>query len=281
MKVSRLFQAPAVTLQSETSTLAPHRMTTMWTVAHPEAAAAPHALLPRYSVSFAENTADLHAALRLRYEVFNLELHEGLAASHLTRQDSDVYDDVCDHLIVRDAASDTVVGTYRLQTGSCARAHLGYYSEREFDMSPYETLRPELAELGRACIAREHRSYKVLMLLWRGIAEYARKRGCRYLIGCSSLPTVDSSIGMAAFRQLQDHLVTQSLRTSPRAGFVIEAEAAARAVKIPKLLRTYIAAGARICGEPAIDREFGTIDFLTLMDLEQLTGIRNRLTPTA
>ncbi len=40
--------------------------------------------------------------------------------------------------------------------------------------------------------------------------------------------------------------------------------------KIPKLLRTYLAVGARICGPPAIDREFKTIDFLTLMDLESL-----------
>ena len=40
--------------------------------------------------------------------------------------------------------------------------------------------------------------------------------------------------------------------------------------KVPKLLRTYLAVGAKICGPPAIDREFKTIDFLTLMDLETL-----------
>jgi putative hemolysin len=40
--------------------------------------------------------------------------------------------------------------------------------------------------------------------------------------------------------------------------------------KVPKLLRAYLAVGAKICGPPAIDREFKTIDFLTLMDLEAL-----------
>jgi len=40
--------------------------------------------------------------------------------------------------------------------------------------------------------------------------------------------------------------------------------------KVPKLLRTYLAVGAKICGPPAIDREFKTIDFLTLIDLETL-----------
>jgi putative hemolysin len=39
---------------------------------------------------------------------------------------------------------------------------------------------------------------------------------------------------------------------------------------IPKLLRAYLAVGAKICGPPAIDRRFKTIDFLTMMDLESL-----------
>jgi len=40
--------------------------------------------------------------------------------------------------------------------------------------------------------------------------------------------------------------------------------------KIPKLLRAYLTIGARICGPPAMDREFGTIDFLTLLDLANI-----------
>ena len=40
--------------------------------------------------------------------------------------------------------------------------------------------------------------------------------------------------------------------------------------KIPKLLAAYLALGIKLCGPPAIDREFKTIDFLTLFDLEQI-----------
>ncbi len=40
--------------------------------------------------------------------------------------------------------------------------------------------------------------------------------------------------------------------------------------RAPKLLRAYLTLGAKICGPPAIDREFGTIDFLTLLDLQAL-----------
>jgi putative hemolysin len=41
-------------------------------------------------------------------------------------------------------------------------------------------------------------------------------------------------------------------------------------LEVPRLLRAYLALGARICSTPALDRTFGTIDYLTLLDLETL-----------
>jgi putative hemolysin len=41
-------------------------------------------------------------------------------------------------------------------------------------------------------------------------------------------------------------------------------------IKVPKLLSAYLSLGAKICGAPAIDREFKTIDFLTFLDLASL-----------
>jgi len=38
--------------------------------------------------------------------------------------------------------------------------------------------------------------------------------------------------------------------------------------ELPKLLEAYLALGARVCGPPALDREFKMIDFLTLLDLK-------------
>jgi len=38
----------------------------------------------------------------------------------------------------------------------------------------------------------------------------------------------------------------------------------------PRLFRAYLDLSARLCGPPAIDREFGTIDFLTLLDLQTI-----------
>jgi putative hemolysin len=231
----------------------------------------------------------VRGAQRLRFEIFNLELGEGLAESHATGLDVDPFDEFCDHLIVEEVTTGEVVGTYRLQTGQLAAANLGYYSEQEFDFAPYEPFRCELIELGRACVHAEHRNFNLLHLLWRGIAIYAIERNARFLIGCSSLTSQDPMEGTAVYQKLRSYLVVPALRTQPRPELRIVAEGddlgfgqnvvtyerdpMIKASASSKLLDAYLAIGAKICGPPAIDREFGTIDFLTLLDLHSLPAI--------
>ena len=224
-----------------------------------------------YRLRLATHPEEVQAACRLRFQVFNLELNEGLEEAYLTGEDRDDFDAVFDHLLVEHLETGRVVGTYRLQTGTMAARNLGYYSEQEFDFTPYESLRPQLVELGRACIQREHRSFDVLMLLWRGIAQYADVRQARYLIGCCSLTSQDPQHGSDMYYHLAQHAVREPLRTIPQMKFAMPLELpSGDCPRPPKLLRTYLAVGARICGPPAIDREFRTIDFLTLMDLHEL-----------
>jgi putative hemolysin len=174
--------------------------------------------------------------------------------------------------LVEDMRTGEVVGTYRLQTGARAAANKGYYSAQEFDFSPFEVLRPEMIEAGRACVHSRHRNFVVLSLLWKGIARYAASFSCRYLVGCSSLTEQDASIGWAAYRELQRYLVREEFRTNPLPAFRCEAvDDSIPAPKIPRLLSAYLALGARICGPPALDREFKTIDFLTFLDIRCLS----------
>ena len=241
---------------------------------------APQLLSPRlasYTVRLACGPADIEAAQRLRFEVFNLELNEGLDAAYLSGLDADRFDECCDHLLVEEARSGLVVGTYRLQTGQLAAANHGYYSAQEFDFSPFEPIRCETVELGRACVHKDHRKLNVLNLLWRGIARYATERKARYLIGCSSLTTQDAALGAAMYEALQgEHLVEERFRTEPVGEYRFDTTAGADRVPVPKLLRAYLSIGAKICGRPALDREFKTIDFLTLLDLRALPdAVRN------
>ena len=228
-----------------------------------------------YTVHLARDASEIRAAQALRFAVFNLELNEGLAESLATGLDADPFDEVCDHLLVGHVASGEIVGTYRLQTGLTAAAERGYYSEQEFDFAPFESIRGELIELGRACVHQHHRNLVVLGLLWKGIADYARERGGRYLCGCSSITSQDPATGASAYADLyRKHLVESPWRTQPLPAFDCPLDQLAEeAPKIPKLLRAYLSIGAKICGPPALDREFKTIDFLTLLDLHAMPAL--------
>jgi len=230
------------------------------------------------AVRLARDAADIEAAQRLRFEVFNLELNEGLDTAYLNGRDADRFDESCDHLLVEDVRTGEVVGTYRLQTGQLAAASHGYYSAQEFDFTPFEPIRCETVELGRACVHKDHRKLAVLNLLWRGIAIYATERKARYLIGCSSLTSQDAAAGDAMYRALRnDYLVDEPFRTEPIGAYRISVDdRSAEAPSVPKLLRAYLSIGAKICGPPALDEDFKTIDFLTLLDLRALPdAVRN------
>jgi putative hemolysin len=260
-----------------------------------------------YCLRMARAREDREAACRLRFRVFNIELGEGLESSYETGLDTDRFDAVCEHLVVEEKESGRIVGTYRMQSGATAARNIGYYSAQEFELAPYEPLRSGILELGRAAIDRAHRTPEVLTLLWRGIAQYAHGMGLRYLLGCSSLNSVDPAEGWQMYRQLQNFRVSPEFETIPTAAYLCPNEPQAASaqslacdgtpesqaqehpspvssqVKVPKLLRTYMAIGARIAAPPAFDREFRTIDFLTLLDLQMLSpAARNRfLAPLA
>lgn len=225
-----------------------------------------------YGVRLACSADDVKAAQGLRFAVFNLELNEGLEESYCTGLDMDRFDAVCDHLLVEHAETREVVGTYRLQTGTNAGDKLGYYSAQEFDFAPFEPMRDELIELGRACVHQAHRNMVVLGLLWKGIADYAQSRKARFLCGCSSLTSQDPAVGAAAYADLcRKHLAPAEWRTRPHPTYECAMDVLSHeTVKIPKLLRAYLNLGAKICGPPAIDRTFKTIDFLTWLDLGAL-----------
>src|SRR5881394_4459997 len=148
-----------------------------------------------YATRLARSMDDIRAAQSLRFQVFNLELKEGLEQSYVTGLDEDPFDAVCGHLIVEHLPSANIVGTYRLQTGHNAAAYLGYYCAQEFEFQVFESLRAEMIELGRACVHPQHRNLVVLGLLWKGIADYARQHGERYLFGCSSITSQDAAVG--------------------------------------------------------------------------------------
>ena len=224
-----------------------------------------------YRLRLAETQEEVVEAQRLRFQVFNVEMGEGLASAHHTGLDSDKFDSICDHLLVQEIATGTLVGTYRLQLGGPAKAGHGFYSAQEFDFEPFARRAEEIVELGRACVHRQHRNLVVLGLLWKGIVMYAKQRGGRYLIGCSSLTSQNASEGVTLYKVLKEkYLAPEPWQTKPMPGYECIAQLLETPVRAPKLMSAYFSVGAKICGPPALDREFQTIDFLTLVDIRAL-----------
>jgi len=229
-----------------------------------------------YTARLADSHEEVRSALKLRYEIFNLEMNEGLQSSHASGFDEDEFDAVCDHLIIIEQSSGSVVGTYRMQSGAKAAKNIGFYSAREFDFTPFAPFQESLVELGRACIHRDHRSIIVISLLWKEIVRYVLNHNARYMIGCSSLTSLDPALGQAMFRKFSKAgvLADPPFLTRPLADYILpDAAPLSPCPPPPKLLRAYLGVGAKICGRPAIDREFGTIDFLTILDYQNCSPI--------
>ncbi len=233
-----------------------------------------------YRCRFATNAEELDRVLRLRYEVFNLELGEGLDESHATGLDRDRFDDHCHHMIVEDLDTMATVGTYRLQVAQMASVGRGFYTAQEYDMRSWPAdILEQAVETGRACIHKDHRKSKVLQLLWKGLAAYALHNRRRYFFGCCSLTSQDPAEGARMLEYLRQHgHLHPAIRTQAHPAFACHEENESaegwEQSRIPPLFRTYLRYGARICSQPALDRQFKTIDFLALIDLTEVDLVR-------
>jgi putative hemolysin len=232
----------------------------------------------QYVIRTAENYADLVQVFRLRHEVFYREM---LHRWKWLGLDRDRFDFLCDHLMIckKTDGREQVVGTYRLNSSLYSR---DFYAATEFNIDPVLARPGTKLELGRACVHRDFRSSVVLMLLWRGLSEYARQTGTQYMFGCSSIPM----LSLPRLLQVHAHLMTRhlapvELRTAPRPAWrlrILENSTAPADIdlavireNLPPLLALYLKTGAWVCGAPAFDKSFRCVDYLTVMDMAHLS----------
>ena len=236
-------------------------------------------------VRLARSGAELAEAQALRYRIFYDEMGaRPTAAMAKSERDFDAHDSICDHLLVIDTGSSRpeIVGTYRLLRQSVAAASGGFYSAGEYDLSPLirnSAGAGQLLELGRSCVAPEHRNSATISLLWRGIASYLSAHGISHMFGCASLHGTNPAHHAAELSYLHHHhLAPPELRARalayvpmnrlPAAGY--DLRAAQR--DLPPLLKGYLRLGAMIGDGAFVDEQFNTVDVFVVMPVERITS---------
>lgn len=243
-------------------------------------------------VRLAEKKADIKRAQKLRYKVFYKDGSAiADAATMLARRDKDMFDKICDHLMVVDHAAkpslsgkQPVVGTYRLLRQDVAETHGGFYTEDEFDVASLLDRHSDLRflELGRSCVLPPYRTKRTVELLWHGVWSYVRRHRMDVMIGCASFEGTDPN-RLALPLSFLHHFARapEEWRARAHASRYVEmnrmgkdqidTKAALR--ELPPLIKGYLRVGAFIGDGAVIDHQFGTIDVLVVMPV---SGIASR-----
>lgn len=237
----------------------------------------------KYTLKIADQWDELYQVFRLRYQVYS----EFMVPECLNDEglDFDVFDLKSDFLIIKKKEDQKVVGIYRILSSKVTDS---FYSAREFDLTDFLNLKGHKVEVGRATVHPDYRSGAIINLLWRGIGKYFLETQGEYLIGCSSLWTHDMNEAYYAYSYFKEMgLLLTDLKAIPlkdnryKGDWYKEAEdfyaklsedeRSKLSRKIPPLAKMYVKAGAHFFAEPGIDYKLKAIDFLTLLDLKNLT----------
>jgi len=225
----------------------------------------------RYRVEVA-GPEQIVAVQQLRYRIFAREL--GARMPHEDEElDRDEFDPHCQHLIVRDLTSGHIVASTRVLSEAGAARTGRFYSSNEFSLENILTLPGRRVEIGRTCVDPAFRNGAVIATLWQGIGQLIGGQGVDYLFGCASVSLTDGrEHAEAIIRQImQKHLAPETRRVTPLHILPrLDSSLEGIVPRMPPLLRTYVNLGAKACGEPCWDPDFGVADVFMLLDLRHL-----------
>lgn len=226
-------------------------------------------------VMWANHLDEVREAQQLRYAIFAGEMGATLSSA-LPGHDVDHFDDFCEHLLVRDEATDQVVGTYRLLTPVQAQRAGGLYTETEFNIDALNSLKSEMVELGRSCVHADYRHGAVIMALWGALAQFMQRNQLSSMVGCASIPMLhqgrmSGDAAASIWHQVsQTHLADSAWHVHAHMPLPVTQLDIALNVEPPALIKGYLRLGARVLGAPAWDPDFNTADLPMLLRIEDM-----------
>ena len=233
----------------------------------------------RYRARQAISTDDLAAVQKLRSQCFRDGSDEDA--------DTDQFDIQCNHILVEDASTETLVCCFRLLNFKTGRDIGGSYSAQFYDLKKLENYQQRMVEMGRFCIRPGLKDPDILRIAWAAMADYVEENQVELLFGCSSFHGVDADEYEDAFALLKErHLAPKRWLPKVKAPRVFRYATRLKLRKpdlkaamkgMPPLLRTYLLMGGWVSDHAVVDHDLNTLHVFTGLEIASISPVRKRL----
>ncbi|MDG4648058.1 GNAT family N-acyltransferase [Roseibacterium sp. SDUM158017] len=238
----------------------------------------------RYRARLAAGPADVEAAQALRWTAFRAP-REGAASG----RDTDAFDGACDHVLVEDLRTGSLVCCFRLLHLPSGAEIERSYSAQFYELSALKGFDGPMVEMGRFCIHPDWRDPDILRVAWGAMTAHVDAAGVQMLFGCSSFHGTEARDYYDAFALLrQRHLAPTRWLPRVKAPSVFRFASLLRrkpdlkraTARMPPLLRTYLLMGGWVSDHAVIDRDLGTLHVFTGLEVGAVPPGRARLLRT-
>ncbi|MFA3917955.1 GNAT family N-acyltransferase [Ruegeria hyattellae] len=230
----------------------------------------------RYRARLASGAADIAAARVLRSRAFSTETTDG-----------DSFDGFCQHVLVEDRRNGNhLVCCFRLFDmqggGEIGRS----YSAQFYELSALAAFEGRMVEIGRFCIDPDYGDPDILRTAWGAMTAYVDENGVEMLVGCSSFAGTEAEAYLDAFAMLKHrHLAPKRWLPRVKAPDVFHFAARLRRkpdskkamLRMPPLLRTYLAMGGWVSDHAVVDRQMNTLHVFTGLEIRSIPPARKKL----
>ena len=239
----------------------------------------------RYTARIAQTASDIDRCQTLRHLCFRAQ--RGLPGEGETARDADAFDDRCDHVLVEDTRTSTLVCAFRLLRLTGGADIACSYSAQYYDLAGLAGFDGPMVELGRFCIHPDHPDSDILRVAWGTMARYVDDAGVEMLFGCSSFDGADAGKHHDALALLKDaHLAPKRWLPRVKAPKVFRFASRLRLFRpdpkrallgMPPLLRTYLTMGGWVSDHAVVDADLNTLHVFTGLEIRAIPPSRARM----
>lgn len=239
----------------------------------------------RYSARMAESAKDIASAQALRHLCF--VSNRGLAARSASARDADPFDDRCQHVLVEDTRTGTLVCCFRLLPLKDGAEIADSYSAQYYDLANLATFDGPMVEMGRFCLHPDWPDADILRVVWAAMTRFVDQTGVEMLFGCSSFDGADAGRHHDALALLKDaHLAPKRWLPRVKAPSVFRFARALRLFRpdakraltgMPPLLRSYLMMGGWVSDHAVLDADLNTLHVFTGLEIRAIPPTRARL----